>query len=83
VAVLTGQRPALHRGLDETGVAASIRGFIVRERRIQGRDELLRGLRARLRPEVHEERLDLIRASRVDIGTMPAYGTDRGDAAVR
>jgi len=83
VAVYTGQRPALHRGLDEAGVAASIRGFIVRERRIQGRDELLRGLRARLRPEVHEERLDLIRASQVDLGTMPAYNADRGDAAVR
>jgi peptidyl-prolyl cis-trans isomerase C len=83
VAVFTGQRPALRRTLDDASVVASIRGFIVRERRIQGREELLRGLRARLRPEVHEERLDLIRASRVDIGTMPAYNPARGDAAVR
>jgi peptidyl-prolyl cis-trans isomerase C len=83
VAVLTGQRPALNRSLDDPGVVASIRGFIVRERRIQRREELLRELRARFRPEVHEDRLELLRPARVDLGQMPAFNTDPGDAAVR
>jgi peptidyl-prolyl cis-trans isomerase C len=81
VAVLTGQRPALRRSLDDPGVAASVRSFIVRERRIQRREELLRDLRARLRPEVHEERLDLLRPPQVDPGQMPVFHTARGDAA--
>lgn len=83
VAVLTGQRPALDRSLDDAGVVASVRGFIVRERRAQRREELLRDLRARLRPEVHEERLELLRPSQADPGQMPAFNTARGDAAAR
>ncbi len=74
VAVLTGVRPALRRSLDDQGVVNSIRGFITRERREQRRQELLRELRARLRPEVHEDRLDAIHLPPADVGTMPPFG---------
>ncbi len=72
--MLTGVRPALRRSLDDQGVVNSIRGFITRERREQRRQELLRELRARLRPEVHEDRLDAIHLPPADVGTMPPFG---------
>lgn len=74
VAVLTGVRPALRRGLDDVGVVNSIRGFITRERRAQRREELLRELRARIHPEVHEDRLDAIHLPAPDLGTLPPFG---------
>ncbi|MFO0652071.1 MAG: peptidylprolyl isomerase [Polyangiales bacterium] len=74
VAVLTGVRPALRRGLDDVGVVNSIRGFITRERRAQRREELLRELRARIHPEVHEDRLDAIHLPAPDLGALPPFG---------
>ncbi len=85
VAVLTGVRPALRRSLDDQGVVNSIRGFIVRERRAQRRDQLLQEIRTRLRPEVHEDRLEAIHLPPVDPGTVapfapPRPGPDAGPA---
>lgn len=73
VVVLTGIRPALRRSLDDTGVANSIRGFLVRERRSQRETQLLEELRTRLNPEVHEERLDLLRLPAADLGNVPGF----------
>lgn len=79
VVVLTGVRPALRRTLDDQGVVNSIRGFIVRERRSQREQQLLDELRARLQPEVHEDRLDLIRMPASDLGNVPPFDpADRG-----
>lgn len=77
VAVLTGVRPALRRSLDDIGVVNSIRGFIVRERRAQRREQLLQDLRARLHPEVHEERLDAIHLPPSDMGTVIPFDPSR------
>lgn len=72
VAVLTGQRPASTHSLSDPGVVASIRGALLRARRERREQELLRELRARLRPEVHEERLQLIHLPPSDLGALPA-----------
>lgn len=72
VAVLTGQRPATNHRLSDAGVVASIRGALLRERRERRERELLRELRARLRPEVHEDRLQLIHLPPSDLGAIPA-----------
>lgn len=71
LAMLTGIRPALQRNLNDPGVAASIRGFILRDRRTQREAELLQAVRDRLHPEVHEERLDLIHLPPSDLGSLP------------
>lgn len=71
VAVMTGQRPSTSHGLSDANVVASIRGALLRERRERREQELLRELRARLRPEVHEERLQLIRMTPGELGTVP------------
>lgn len=73
VGVLTGTRPALRREVTDPGVVATIRGFLVRERRTQRTAALLREARERLRPEVHEERLDLIRLPPGDLGNLPPF----------
>ena len=73
VAVLTGIRPAMNRTADDPGVVASIRGFIVRERRQQRESQLLEGLRARLHPEIHEELLNQIQLPAADLGQMPGF----------
>lgn len=82
VAVLTGVRPALRRSLDDVGVVNSIRGFLVRDRRAARREELLRELRTRLHPEVHEDRLETIHLPPADLGTLPPFGPagSTGDA---
>ncbi|MFO0627413.1 MAG: peptidylprolyl isomerase [Polyangiales bacterium] len=72
VAVLTGQRPATNHSLSDPGVVASIRGALLRARRERREQELLRELRTRLRPEVHEERLQLIHLPPSDLGALPA-----------
>lgn len=77
-AVLTGLRAAMRRSLDDEGVVSSIRGFIVRERRMQRRDELLRDLRTQLHPEVHEERLELIHLPPVDLGSVAPFDPGHG-----
>ncbi len=87
-AVLTGIRPALRRWLADPSVGASIRGFIVRERRAQRREQLLRDLRTRLHPEVHEDRLELLHLPPADPGNLVAprteaphdHGADAGSA---
>ena len=71
VGVLTGIRPALHRDPSDPGVIATIRGYLVRDRRAQRSHELLEEARGRLRPEVHEDRLDLIHLPPVDLGNLP------------
>lgn len=71
VAILTGIRPALQRSLTDPGVAASIRGFILRDRRTQREAELIQQVRDRLHPEVHEDRLDLIHLPPSDLGSLP------------
>lgn len=73
VAVLTGIRPALRRALSDPGVSASIRGFLVRERRTLREAELLREIRGRLNPELHEDRLDLLRLPASDLGNLPGF----------
>jgi peptidyl-prolyl cis-trans isomerase C len=72
VALLTGQRPASDHSLSDPGVVASIRGALLRARRERREQELLRELRTRLRPEVHEERLQLIHLPPSDLGALPA-----------
>jgi peptidyl-prolyl cis-trans isomerase C len=72
VAVMTGQRPAMHRTLADEGVVASIRGALLRERREARERELLREVRARLHPEVHEDRLELIHLPPTDLGALPS-----------
>jgi peptidyl-prolyl cis-trans isomerase C len=73
VAVLTGIRPALRRALTDPGVTASIRGFLVRDRRSRREAELLQAIRARLNPEVHEDRLQLLRLPPSDLGNLPGF----------
>jgi len=73
VAVLTGIRPALRRELTDPGVSASIRGFLVRERRTRREAELLREIRGRINPELHEEHLDLLRLPPSDLGNLPGF----------
>jgi peptidyl-prolyl cis-trans isomerase C len=73
VAVLTGIRPEMRRALDSPGVTASIREFIVRERRREREERMLADLRARLRPEVHEDRLELVRLPPSDLGSLPPF----------
>jgi peptidyl-prolyl cis-trans isomerase C len=77
VAVLTGIRLALRRPITDIGVVNSIRGFIVRERRIQRRESLMRELRTRHQPEVHEERLNDIHLPPVDLGSVPPFDPSR------
>lgn len=84
VAVMTGQRPASSHGLSDEGVVASIRGALLRERRERREVELMRELRARLRPEVHEDRLELIRMPPGELRTVPALAPpQRGDGGSR
>ncbi len=71
VGVLTGVRPSLDRGPRDPGVIATIRGYLVRDRRAQRSHEMLEGARTRLNPEVHEDRLDLIHLPPVDLGNLP------------
>lgn len=73
VAVLTGIRPALRRAIDDPDVVRSIRGFIVRERRTRREAALLQEVRARLNPEVHDDRLDLIHLPPSDLGNLPSF----------
>ncbi|MEZ4406214.1 MAG: peptidylprolyl isomerase [Polyangiales bacterium] len=73
VGVLTGIRPALDRHLGDPGVEASIRGFLVRERRQQRSAEVLAQARERLHPETHPERLDLIHLPPSDLGDLPPF----------
>jgi hypothetical protein len=73
VVVLTGIRPALSRTLRDPGVANSIRGYLVRERRTQREQQLLAELRARMNPEVHEDRLDQLRLPQSDLGNVPPF----------
>lgn len=68
IAVRTGQRAAMNRPLSDVGVTASIRGYIVRERRTQRENELIATVRARVNPELHPERLDLLHAPQADVG---------------
>lgn len=72
VAVMTGQRPAMHRTLTDEGLVASIRGVLLRERRERRERELLQEIRGRLRPEVHEDRLELIHLPPSDLGALPS-----------
>jgi hypothetical protein len=76
VAVLTGRRPALDRPLRDPDVGRSIRGFIVRQRREDRRTELLENLRARLHPELHEDRIDALRLPPTDLGSLPVLEPD-------
>lgn len=73
VGVLTGIRPALNRRLGDPGVEASIRGFLVRERRRTRSAEVLAAARERLHPEVHPERLELIHLPPSDLGDLPPF----------
>jgi peptidyl-prolyl cis-trans isomerase C len=73
VVVLTGIRPAFSRQFTDVGVAASIRGYIVRERRSTREREMLEELRTRLHPEVHEELLDQIHLPASDLGNVPPF----------
>ena len=73
IAVLTGIRPALSRAFGDTGVAASIRGFIVRERRTQREHDLIDDLRGRLHPEMHDDLLDQIHLPASDLGNVPPF----------
>jgi hypothetical protein len=73
VVVLTGIRPAFSRQFTDVGVAASIRGFIVRERRSTREHELLEELRTRLHPEVHEDLLDQLHLPAADLGNVPPF----------
>lgn len=68
VAVRTGMRAAMNRPITDPGVTASIRGYIVRERRAQREEEMVAAIRARVRPEVHPERLDALRIPPADQG---------------
>lgn len=72
VAVMTGQRPAMHRTLSDEGLVASIRGVLLRERRERRERELLQEIRGRLRPEVHADRLELIHLPPSDLGALPS-----------
>ncbi len=78
VVVLTGIRPALSRSFGDAGVAASIRGFIVRERRSARERELLEELRTRLHPELHEDVLDQIHLPASDLGNVPPFDPSGG-----
>ena len=73
VGVLTGTRPALRRGVTDPGVVATIRGFLVRDRRTQRTAALLAAARERLHPEVHEERVDLIHLPPGELGNLPPF----------
>jgi peptidyl-prolyl cis-trans isomerase C len=73
VAVLTGTRPALRREPNDPGVVATIRGFLVRDRRTQRTAAMLQAARDRLHPEVHEDRLDLIHLPPGELGTLPPF----------
>jgi peptidyl-prolyl cis-trans isomerase C len=73
VAVLTGTRPALRREVTDPGVVATIRGFLVRDRRAQRTAALLQQARDRLHPEVHEDRLGLINLPPGELGNLPPF----------
>ena len=73
VGVLTGTRPALRRDVSDPGVVATIRGFLVRDRRTQRTTALLAAARERLHPEVHEERVDLIHLPPGELGNLPPF----------
>lgn len=73
VGVLTGTRPALRRDASDPGVAATIRGFLVRDRRTQRTAAMLQEARDRLHPEVHEERLELIHLPPGELGNLPPF----------
>ena len=73
VGVLTGTRPALRRDVNDSGVIATIRGFLVRDRRTQRTAALLQEARDRLHPEVHEDRLDLIHLPPGEMGNLPPF----------
>lgn len=73
VGVLTGTRPALRREVTDPGVVATIRGFLVRDRRTQRTAALLQEARDRLHPEVHEDRLDLIHLPPGELGNLPPF----------
>ncbi|TAK19550.1 MAG: hypothetical protein EPO40_33585 [Myxococcaceae bacterium] len=73
VGVLTGTRPALRREVSDPGVVATIRGFLVRDRRTQRTAALLQEARDRLHPEVHEDRLDLIHLPPGELGNLPPF----------
>jgi peptidyl-prolyl cis-trans isomerase C len=73
VGVLTGTRPALRRDPTDPGVVATIRGFLVRDRRAQRTAAMLQAARDRLHPEVHEERLELIHLPPGDLGNLPPF----------
>lgn len=72
VAVMTGQRPAMHRTLADEGLVASIRGIRLRERRERRERELLAEIRERVRPQVHQDRLELIHLPPSDLGALPS-----------
>ncbi len=73
VGVLTGTRPALRREVTDPGVVATIRGFLMRERRTQRTDAMLQAARDRLHPEVHEEHLGLIHLPPGELGNLPPF----------
>lgn len=73
VGVLTGTRPALRREVTDPGVVATIRGFLMRDRRAQRTEAMLQAARDRLHPEVHQERLDLIHLPPTDMGALPPF----------
>lgn len=72
VAVMTGQRPAMHRTLADEGLVASIRGALLRERRERRERELLAEIRGRLRPQVHVDRVEMIHLPPSDLGALPS-----------
>ena len=73
VGVLTGTRPALRREVTDPGVVATIRGFLMRERRTQRTEAMLQAARDRLHPEVHEEHLGLIHLPPGELGNLPPF----------
>lgn len=73
VGVLTGTRPALSRSVTDPGVVATIRGFLMRDRRAQRTSSMLQAARDRLHPEVHEDRLDLIHLPPGELGNLPPF----------
>ncbi len=73
VGVLTGIRPVMNRPPTDPGVVASIRGFLVRERRQQREQQLLTDVRTRLHPEIHEDLLSQIHLPPSDLGNLPGF----------
>jgi len=78
VVILTGIRPSQSRSFGDPGVSASIRGFIVRERRTNRERDLLEDLRTRLHPELHEDVLDQLHIPSSDLGNVPPFDPSTG-----